>query len=250
MSQDSKGAPGAVLRADNLSKRYKKRIVIKDFSMSIRQGEIVGLLGPNGCGKTTSFYMVLGIIKCDRGTINLDGRDITKLKINERAQLGLSYLPQENSIFRRLSVEDNIMAILELNHSLNATQRKERLEKLLEEFSITHIRKSLGMSLSGGERRRTEIARTLATNPRFVLLDEPFAGVDPVSVQEINLLIRSLSDRGIGVFITDHNVRETLSICQRAYILSDGQVLTSGDAETILNNPQVRQVYLGKDFQF
>ena len=218
--------------------------------MEIRQGEIVGLLGPNGCGKTTSFYMVLGIVKCDKGSVRIDDMDISNLRINERAQLGLSYLPQENSIFRRLSVEDNIMAILQLNRSMNTRDREQKLEQLLEDFAIKHIRKSLGMSLSGGERRRAEIARTLATNPRFIFLDEPFAGVDPVSVHEINTLIRSLSDYGIGVFITDHNVRETLSICQRAYILSDGKVLTSGNANTILNNKQVRQVYLGQDFRF
>ena len=240
----------SVLRATNLRKSYKKHSVIKDFSMSVTQGEIIGLLGPNGCGKTTSFYMILGIVKCDSGNIYLDDQDITRMQISQRAALGIGYLPQEASIFRRLSVEHNIMAILELNPELTREQREQQLEQLLQDFSITHIRKSLGMSLSGGERRRAEIARTLASNPRFVLLDEPFAGVDPVSVQEINQLILSLSKRGIGVFITDHNVRETLSICQRAYILSNGSVLASGDTESILANPQVRQVYLGEDFRF
>ena len=212
-------------------------------------GEVVGLLGPNGAGKTTAFYMIVGLTGCERGEIELDGANIGRLPMHRRAQLGLGYLPQEPSIFRKLSVEDNIMAILETRPRQNAAARDERLEELLEELHIGHVRQSLGMSLSGGERRRVEIARALAADPRFILLDEPFAGVDPLSVGDIQRIIKHLSGKGIGVLITDHNVRETLGICERAYIVSQGIVIAAGSADEILANPQVREVYLGQDFK-
>ncbi|WP_373081787.1 LPS export ABC transporter ATP-binding protein [Zhongshania sp.] len=237
-----------VLQASNLAKAYKGREIIKDVSLTIRSGEIVGLLGPNGAGKTTCFYMIVGIVNADRGSIRLDDRDLTRLSINGRAKNGVGYLPQEASIFRKLTVADNIMAILETRSDLNRKQRKEKLEALLQEFHITHIRKSMGMALSGGERRRVEIARALATEPSFILLDEPFAGVDPISVNDIQNIVKHLQARGIGVLITDHNVRETLDICDKAYIVGEGRIVAEGDANTVLNNQVVRDIYLGDKF--
>ncbi len=237
-----------VLRAEQLVKIYKKRKVVKEVSLEVRQGEIVGLLGPNGAGKTTSFYMIVGIVRPDGGRVYFDDRDITRQAMYKRARLGLGYLPQEASVFRKLSVEDNIRAILQLQ-KMKARRRKERLEELLEDFSITHIRKSKGYMLSGGERRRCEIARALAANPGFVLLDEPFAGIDPIAVEEIMTIVRKLSQRGLGILITDHNVHETLSITDRAYILIDGAVFCSGTAEELAANPEVRKRYLGETFQ-
>ncbi len=239
----------SVLRARHLAKTYKSRQVLKDLSVEVHSGEVVGLLGPNGAGKTTAFYMIVGLTRCERGEIRLDDRDITHLAMHRRAQLGVGYLPQEPSVFRKLSVAHNIMAILETRPGLDADARSRRLEELLGELHIEHVRDSLGMSLSGGERRRVEIARALAADPQFILLDEPFAGVDPLSVADIQRLIKHLSDKGIGVLITDHNVRETLGICGRAYIVSQGTVLAEGSAEQILANPQVREVYLGQDFK-
>ena len=237
-----------VLQASNLAKAYKGREIIKDVSLTISSGEIVGLLGPNGAGKTTCFYMIVGIVNAVRGTIRLDDRDLTKLSINGRAKNGVGYLPQEASIFRKLTVADNIMAILETRKDLNRAQRKEKLEALLQEFHITHIRKSMGMALSGGERRRVEIARALATEPSFILLDEPFAGVDPISVNDIQNIVKHLQARGIGVLITDHNVRETLDICDKAYIVGEGRIVAEGDANTVLSNQIVRDIYLGDKF--
>ncbi|MGW8246670.1 MAG: LPS export ABC transporter ATP-binding protein [Acidiferrobacterales bacterium] len=238
----------SVLKAEHLAKQYKGREVVKDVSMDVRAGEVVGLLGPNGAGKTTCFYMIVGLIAMDRGQLFLDDTDISRLPMHERATKGLGYLPQEPSIFRRLTVEQNIMAILETVKGLDAKQRHERLEELLENLHIASRRNTLGISLSGGERRRAEIARALATRPRFILLDEPFAGVDPISVIEIQHLIRHLQELGIGVLITDHNVRETLKICDRAFILNDGKILASGTAEEILQNQDVKKVYLGDNF--
>jgi len=237
------------LRAVNLSKTYKSRQVVRDLSLNVGGGEVVGLLGPNGAGKTTAFYMIVGLARCERGEILLNDRDISRLPMHRRAQLGLGYLPQEPSIFRKLTVADNIMAVLETRHGIRGAQRAQRLEELLEELHIGHVRESLGVSLSGGERRRVEIARALAADPRFILLDEPFAGVDPLSVGDIQRIIKHLSSKGIGVLITDHNVRETLGICGRAYIVSQGTVIASGSAEQILANAQVREVYLGQDFK-
>jgi lipopolysaccharide export system ATP-binding protein len=239
----------SLLRALNLAKSYKSRQVLRDLSIEIASGEVVGLLGPNGAGKTTAFYMMVGLTACESGEIMLDGRDISRLPMHRRAQLGVGYLPQEPSVFRKLSVEDNIMAILETRPKLKAAARADRLEELLEELHIGHVRESLGMSLSGGERRRVEIARALAADPRFILLDEPFAGVDPLSVGDIQRIIKHLSGKGIGVLITDHNVRETLGICGRAYIVSQGIVIAAGSAEEILANRHVREVYLGQDFK-
>jgi lipopolysaccharide export system ATP-binding protein len=239
----------STLRALNLSKTFRKRTVVKDLSLEISSGEVVGLLGPNGAGKTTAFYMIVGLIACDGGKIELDGRDVTALPMHARARLGIGYLPQEASVFRKLSVADNLLAILEIRPGLDREQRQQKLEELLEELHIGHIRDSLGISLSGGERRRVEIARALAADPAFVLLDEPFAGVDPLSVTDIQRIVRHLADRGIGVLITDHNVRETLGICGRAYIVNQGTILASGSAEEILANPDVREVYLGQDFR-
>jgi lipopolysaccharide export system ATP-binding protein len=236
------------LTIQNLSKKYKSRHVVKNVSLHLERGSIVGLLGPNGAGKTTSFYMIVGLIRCDTGKILFDDKDITTLPVHARAQLGLSYLPQEASIFRKLSVSDNIMAILELRRDLNKTQREAELNKLLQEFHIEHIRNSLGISLSGGERRRVEIARALATEPTFILLDEPFAGIDPISVVDVKKIISHLQARNIGVLITDHNVRETLDICQRAYIVNQGEIICEGTPQEVLNNQQVRTVYLGEEF--
>jgi len=238
----------AQLQALNLAKSYKKRSVVSDVSMSVASGQIVGLLGPNGAGKTTCFYMIVGLVKQDAGRILIDDEDVTHLPMHQRARRGIGYLPQEASVFRRLTVEKNIMAILETRAELTAAHRQDKLEELLQEFHITHIRTSQGMSLSGGERRRVEIARALAMEPAFVLLDEPFAGVDPISVNDIKGIICHLKERGIGVLITDHNVRETLDICEHAYIVNDGHVLAQGNSEDILSNPDVRRVYLGEDF--
>jgi len=239
----------ASLHAQHLAKSYKKRKVVIDVSVSVSSGQIVGLLGPNGAGKTTCFYMIAGLVEADNGSVRIDDLDITDLPIHGRARAGIGYLPQEASIFRKLTVSDNIMAILETRKDLNRKQRIAKMESLLEEFHITHIRDSLGMSLSGGERRRVEIARALATDPKFILLDEPFAGVDPISVSDIKEIVRHLKERGIGVLITDHNVRETLDICETAYIVSEGHIIASGNAEAILNNDKVRAVYLGEDFR-
>ncbi|MDP5056391.1 LPS export ABC transporter ATP-binding protein [Marinomonas hwangdonensis] len=239
----------ALLEAKHLAKSYKKRPVVKDVSIAVESGQAVGLLGPNGAGKTTCFYMIVGMVANDAGGIFIDGQDITKDAMHTRAQKGIGYLPQEASIFRKMSVEDNILAILETRKELSKAQQNEKLETLLEEFHITHIRSNLGMALSGGERRRVEIARALAMNPKFILLDEPFAGVDPISVGDIKLIIKHLQESGIGVLITDHNVRETLDICDKAYIVGNGYIIASGDANTVINNEQVKQVYLGDDFR-
>ncbi|NVJ49298.1 MAG: LPS export ABC transporter ATP-binding protein [Gammaproteobacteria bacterium] len=236
------------LLAKNLAKAYKARKVVKDVSLQVKQGQIVGLLGPNGAGKTTSFYMIVGLVAQDSGEVWLNGNDISQTAMHERAKLGLGYLPQEASVFRKLTVSDNIMAVLELRQELSPQQRQAEMEKLLGEFQIEHIRNSLGMSLSGGERRRVEIARALANNPQYILLDEPFAGVDPISVNEIKHIIEQLKHRGLGVLITDHNVRETLAVCEHAYIVSAGELIAEGSAEEVLNNPVVKQVYLGEEF--
>lgn len=236
------------LTAKQLSKHYKSRLVVKNVSLQVKSGEVVGLLGPNGAGKTTSFYMIVGLIASDSGQIFFDEQNITALPVHARAHLGISYLPQEASIFRKLSVADNIMAILELRKDLNKKQRHDLLNKLLEELHISHIRDAIGMSLSGGERRRTEIARALAIEPKFILLDEPFAGIDPISVVDVKRIITHLRDRGIGILITDHNVRDTLAICERAYIVNQGEIICEGTPQTILDNKQVRAVYLGEEF--
>ncbi|MGM0563844.1 MAG: LPS export ABC transporter ATP-binding protein [Pseudomonadota bacterium] len=237
------------LRAQNLAKRYKKHTVVSDVSYAVSSGEVVGLLGPNGAGKTTSFYMMVGLVPCDGGHIFLDDRDITRLPMHHRARMGVGYLPQEASIFRKLSVADNLMGILQLRKTLSPREREDQLEHLLEDFQITHIRNSQGISLSGGERRRVEIARAIAADPKFILLDEPFAGVDPISVGDIQNIITQLTHRDIGVLITDHNVRETLGICERAYILGDGRVIAEGTPTEVLDHPRVREVYLGADFR-
>lgn len=237
------------LQATGLCKRYKARQVVKDISLSVGPGEIVGLLGPNGAGKTTAFYMIVGLVPCDGGSVTLGQQDLTTLPMHLRARAGVGYLPQEPSVFRRLSVADNLLAILETRPNLDAEARQQRLEALLDELHIGHLRDNLGQSLSGGERRRVEIARALAADPQFILLDEPFAGVDPVSVTDIQRIVAHLRDRGIGVLITDHQVRETLGICSRAYIVNQGAVIASGTAEEILANPEVRSVYLGQDFK-
>ncbi|NLY34127.1 MAG: LPS export ABC transporter ATP-binding protein [Alcaligenaceae bacterium] len=251
LSSSSKG----LLQAIGLRKTYSGRTVVQDVSLSVSSGEVVGLLGPNGAGKTTSFYMIVGLVPADFGRIEIDGKNITGLPIHQRARIGLSYLPQDASVFRRLTVEENIKAVLELQYDpetgkpLDRTQVKEQLENLLVELQITHIRNNAALSLSGGERRRVEIARALATHPRFILLDEPFAGVDPIAVIEIQRIIRFLKNRNIGVLITDHNVRETLGICDRAYIISEGKVLTDGAPASIIQDPEVRKVYLGEHFK-
>jgi len=238
----------SVLRATHLAKSYRRRQVISDLSIEVESGQIVGLLGPNGAGKTTAFYMIVGLVPPDAGQVTIDDRDITHLAMHQRAHAGIGYLPQEASVFRKLTVEDNVMAILE-TRELDEMARQERLEQILGELRIAHVRKSLGMALSGGERRRVEIARALAAEPRFVLLDEPFAGVDPLSVIDIQRIMTELTAKGIGVLITDHNVRETLGVCGRAYIVSGGTVMASGSSEEILANPQVREVYLGQSFR-
>ena len=238
-----------MLNASNLKKSYKNRIVVHDISIRVKRGEIVGLLGPNGAGKTTCFYMIVGMVQADFGEIKINGEDLTKFSMHKRAIQGLSYLPQDSSIFRTLSVADNIMAILEMRQDLTKKSRFKELELLLEEFRISHLRDTLGMSLSGGERRRTEIARALATNPSYMLLDEPFAGIDPISVNDLKKIINHLSKRDIGILLTDHNVRDTLDICHRAYIVNAGEIIAEGDSESIVNDQQVKQVYLGSDFR-
>src|SRR5688572_7348580 len=239
----------SVLKARHLAKSYKQRKIITDLSIEVESGQIVGLLGPNGAGKTTAFYMIVGLVPPDAGQVLIDDQDITHLAMHQRAQAGIGYLPQEASVFRKLSVEDNIMAILETRPGLDVAAREARLEEILAELRIAHVRQSLGQALSGGERRRVEIARALAAEPRFMLLDEPFAGVDPLSVIDIQRIMTELTAKGIGVLITDHNVRETLGVCGRAYIVSGGTVMAAGSAEEILANPQVREVYLGQSFR-
>lgn len=241
--------PSIRLVMQNLGKRYSKRWVVKDVSFSVEQGQVVGLLGPNGAGKTTSFYMVVGLVNMDKGRVTLGNMDLSKYAMHERARAGIGYLPQEASIFRKLSIEDNILAILQTRRELSANEQRLELEKLIDEFHLQHVRHSLGMSVSGGERRRCEIARALAADPKFILLDEPFAGVDPISVGDIKDVILALKNRGIGVLITDHNVRDTLAICEKAYIVSEGAIIAEGTSEEILNNDLVKSVYLGKDFQ-
>ncbi len=237
-----------ILRAENIRKRYGKREVVKGVSFDVKQGEIVGLLGPNGAGKTTSFYMIVGLIKPNEGKVFLDDKEITTSPMYKRAQMGIGYLPQEVSVFRKLSVEDNIAAILEMM-PLTEKEQKDKLEELLEEFGLNHVRKNLGHNLSGGEKRRTEIARALASNPSFILLDEPFAGVDPIAVEDIQAIVSKLKEKNIGILITDHNVQETLSITDRAYLLFEGSILKAGTAEELANDEQVRRVYLGKHFE-
>lgn len=238
-----------MLKANHLAKSFKGREVVRDVSLNIDRGEIVGLLGPNGAGKTTCFYMIVGLIREDSGEVFLNEHELSGLPIHERARKGLSYLPQDSSIFRTLTVEENIMAILETRKDLSSQEKQGKLDQLLEEFHISHIRKNKGLSLSGGERRRTEIARTLATDPQYILLDEPFAGVDPISVSDIKEIIQQLKARNIGILLTDHNVRETLDICEKAYIVSEGHIIAQGNAEAILNDEKVRQVYLGEQFR-
>jgi len=239
----------SLLRAIDLAKAYRSRKVVKRVSLEVNSGEVVGLLGPNGAGKTTSFYMIVGLVPCDQGSIRVDDQDITDFPLHARARLGIGYLPQEASVFRKLSVADNITAVLELRKDLNAAGREQKLDQLLQELHIGHLRAIMGMSLSGGERRRVEIARALAAEPRFILLDEPFAGVDPLSVGDIQHIIEHLRSRNIGVLITDHNVRETLGICGRAYIINEGEVIAEGSPADILNNELVKKVYLGHDFK-
>lgn len=238
----------SVLKALHLKKTYKKRTVVSDVSLSVSSGSVVGLLGPNGAGKTTSFYMIVGIISSEEGQVILDDHDLTSLPMHARARAGLGYLPQENSIFRKLTVYQNLIGVVELLPGLTKSEKEDRVNKLLEEFSVSKLRNNVGMSLSGGERRRVEIARALAANPKFILLDEPFAGVDPISVGEIKEIILHLRDRGIGVLITDHNVRETLDVCEKSYIVNAGQIIAKGTAQEVLSNDKVKSVYLGKDF--
>ncbi|HIV15156.1 MAG TPA: LPS export ABC transporter ATP-binding protein [Candidatus Avisuccinivibrio pullicola] len=237
-----------VLKAEHLKKTYKKRVVVHDVSLTVQSGSVVGLLGPNGAGKTTSFYMIVGIISTEGGKVFLNDQDITRLPMHLRARAGLGYLPQENSIFRKLTVEENLKGVVELIPDISKGEAAQRVDELLEEFSITRLRKSVGMSLSGGERRRVEIARALAADPKFILLDEPFAGVDPISVAEIKSIITHLKERGIGVLITDHNVRETLDVCERAYIVNAGEIIAEGTAQEVLTNEKVKNVYLGESF--
>ena len=239
----------SILIAENLAKSYKSRQVVSDVSLTVNSNEIVGLLGPNGAVKTTTFYMVVGLVHQDHGQISIDGEDISLLPMHKRAQCGIGYLPQEASIFRRLSVYDNLMAVLEIRKDLNAEQRREKANELIEEFNIEHIRDNLGQSLSGGERRRVEIARALAANPKFILLDEPFAGVDPISVNDIKKIITDLRNRGLGVLITDHNVRETLDVCERAYIVGGGKIIAAGTPHSVMNDEHVKRVYLGEQFK-
>ena len=239
----------SILKATDIRKSYKMLDVVKGISFEINSGEVVGLLGPNGAGKTTAFYIIVGLIASDNGSVSLNDRDITDLSMHQRANLGLGYLPQEASIFRKLTVEENILSILEYQKDLNHSEREQKLNRLLEELHIDHVKSSLGINLSGGERRRVEIARALAAKPSFILLDEPFAGVDPISVIDIQRIIKHLKDQNIGVLITDHNVRETLGICERAYILNEGDLIASGSPEQILSNNHVKEVYLGQDFK-
>ena len=239
----------SILTAENLAKSYKSRKVVSDVSLTVNSNEIVGLLGPNGAGKTTTFYMVVGLVRQDQGKIIIDGEDISLLPMHNRAQRGIGYLPQEASIFRRLTVYENLMSVLEIRKDLTTLQRREKADELIEEFNIGHIRDSLGQSLSGGERRRVEIARALAANPKFILLDEPFAGVDPISVSDIKKIITDLRNRGLGVLITDHNVRETLDVCERAYIVGEGKIIATGTPEQVMNDEHVKRVYLGEQFK-
>ena len=239
----------SILTAENLAKSYKSRTVVSDVSLTVNSNEIVGLLGPNGAGKTTTFYMVVGLVRQDQGKIIIDGENISLLPMHNRAQRGIGYLPQEASIFRRLTVYENLMAVLEIRKDLTSQQRREKADELIEEFNIGHIRDSLGQSLSGGERRRVEIARALAANPKFILLDEPFAGVDPISVSDIKKIITDLRNRGLGVLITDHNVRETLDVCERAYIVGEGKIIATGTPEQVMNDEHVKRVYLGEQFK-
>ncbi|HHF5550060.1 TPA: LPS export ABC transporter ATP-binding protein [Haemophilus influenzae] len=239
----------SILTAENLAKSYKSRKVVSDVSLTVNSNEIVGLLGPNGAGKTTTFYMVVGLVRQDQGKIVIDGEDISLLPMHNRAQRGIGYLPQEASIFRRLTVYENLMAVLEIRKDLTLQQRREKADELIEEFNIAHIRDNLGQALSGGERRRVEIARALAANPNFILLDEPFAGVDPISVSDIKKIITDLRNRGLGVLITDHNVRETLDVCERAYIVGAGKIIATGTPEQVMNDEQVKRVYLGEQFK-
>ena len=239
----------ATLYAEHFAKSYKNRQVVKDVSLAVNTGEIVGLLGPNGAGKTTSFYMVVGLVRHDNGVVRIDNEDISLLPMHDRAKQGIGYLPQEASIFRRLTVYENLMSVLQIRKDLTNAERKARADELIAEFRIEHIRDSLGQSLSGGERRRVEIARALAANPQFILLDEPFAGVDPISVIDIKKIIVNLKERGLGVLITDHNVRETLDVCERAYIVKDGHMIATGTPNEILNNPLVKEAYLGEQFK-
>ena len=239
----------SILTAENLAKSYKSRKVVSDVSLTVNSNEIVGLLGPNGAGKTTTFYMVVGLVRQDQGKIIIDGEDISLLPMHNRAQRGIGYLPQEASIFRRLTVYENLMAVLEVRKDLTSQQRREKADELIEEFNIDHIRDNLGQSLSGGERRRVEIARALAANPKFILLDEPFAGVDPISVSDIKKIITDLRNRGLGVLITDHNVRETLDVCERAYIVGEGKIIATGTPEQVMNDEHVKRVYLGEQFK-
>ena len=238
----------AVLKIENLSKTYKSRKVVQDVSLEVESGEIIGLLGPNGAGKTTSFYMIVGLVKSEGGSIFLGTEDLTKFPIDVRARKGLGYLPQESSIFRKMTVEQNIMSVLELNQRLNESERVKKLDQLLSDFHVSHLRNEQGIALSGGERRRVEIARSLATDPLFILLDEPFAGVDPISVGDIQSIVQKLKEAGIGVLITDHNVQETLRICDRAYIVNEGRIISEGSAETVMSDDKVRSVYLGESF--
>ena len=239
----------SILTAENLAKSYKSRKVVSDVSLTVNSNEIVGLLGPNGAGKTTTFYMVVGLVRQDQGKIIIDGENISLLPMHNRAQRGIGYLPQEASIFRRLTVYENLMAVLEIRKDLSSQQRREKADELIEEFNIGHIGDSLGQSLSGGERRRVEIARALAANPKFILLDEPFAGVDPISVSDIKKIITDLRNRGLGVLITDHNVRETLDVCERAYIVGEGKIIATGTPEQVMNDEHVKRVYLGEQFK-
>ena len=239
----------SILTAENLAKSYKSRKVVSDVSLTVNSNEIVGLLGPNGAGKTTTFYMVVGLVRQDQGKIIIDGENISLLPMHNRAQRGIGYLPQEAYIFRRLTVYENLMAVLEIRKDLTSQQRREKADELIEEFNIGHIRDSLGQSLSGGERRRVEIARALAANPKFILLDEPFAGVDPISVSDIKKIITDLRNRGLGVLITDHNVRETLDVCERAYIVGEGKIIATGTPEQVMNDEHVKRIYLGEQFK-
>ncbi len=248
MSEQANTAPVMSLRAENLVKRYKKRTVVNNVSVSVSQGEIVGLLGPNGAGKSTSFYMIVGMIRPNEGRVYLDEKDITRLPMYKRARRGVGYLTQEASVFRTMSVRDNILSVLQLT-SFSAKEQNERTDRLLEEFTLTHIAKSKGFMLSGGERRRTEIARAMATDPKFILLDEPFAGIDPIAVEDIMEIVKQLKYRNIGVLITDHNVHETLSITDRSYLLFEGKILKAGSAEELANDPEARRLYLGEGFK-
>ncbi len=249
MSNRDNKTEQTILSARHLERRFGKKRVVQDVSIDVRGGEIVGLLGPNGAGKTTAFYMIAGLIQANNGTVHLNGVELTKYPMHQRARMGIGYLPQEPSVFRKLSVEENLLAILQYRTDLDEADGLVEMENLLEEFHLTHIRKTEGISLSGGERRRVEIARALAANPSFILLDEPFAGVDPISVLDIQKVVRHLAERGIGIIITDHNVRETLTVCNRAYILDEGKVIAEGDPDHILEHDQVRQVYLGHQFK-